>query len=143
MKIVINECFGGFGLSHKAVVRYAELAGIPLYAFRDKRSADGLPCFGSFVQVDIKDEPGDDIFGFHYSTLPLKKDGSYEEDSYFYPREISRDDPNLVKVVEDMGNLANGMCSELKIVEIPDGVDWQIDEYDGLESIHEKHRSWG
>ena len=27
MKVVINSCFGDFGLSHKAIVRYAELAG--------------------------------------------------------------------------------------------------------------------
>jgi len=30
----------------------------------------------------------------------------------------------------------------LKIIEIPEDVDWEVDEYDGLETIHEKHRSW-
>ena len=29
-----------------------------------------------------------------------------------------------------------------KIVEIPDGVQWEITEYDGKECIKEKHRSW-
>ena len=34
-KIVVNGCFGGFGLSDEAVRRYAEVAGITLYDYRD------------------------------------------------------------------------------------------------------------
>jgi len=30
----------------------------------------------------------------------------------------------------------------LKIVEIPDDVDWEINEDDGSEWIAEKHRTW-
>jgi len=30
----------------------------------------------------------------------------------------------------------------LRIIEIPDGVEWQIEEYDGDEWIAEKHRTW-
>lgn len=56
--------------------------------------------------------------------------------------EILRDDPFLVTTVEALGPAANGAHAKLKIVEIPDGVDWEIMEYDGMESIHEKHRSW-
>jgi hypothetical protein len=31
-----------------------------------------------------------------------------------------------------MGDEANGRFSELKVVDIPDDVEWQIDEYDGF-----------
>lgn len=55
---------------------------------------------------------------------------------------IPRDDPDLVAVVEEMGEKANGVCAKLKIVEIPDRTKWEIDEYDGLEEVHEKHQSW-
>lgn len=48
----------------------------------------------------------------------------------------------LVKVVEELGERANGKVAKLKIVEIPDNVDWYIDDYDGVESINEYHRSW-
>jgi hypothetical protein len=41
-----------------------------------------------------------------------------------------------------MGGLASGGFASLKVVEIPDGIEWEIDEYDGKETIHEKHRSW-
>ena len=91
MKIVINNCFGGFGLSPEAWRRYAELKG-------------GLP---------------DDEYG------------------------IERDDPTLVQVVEELGSKSWGSCAELRVVEIPDGVRWQIQEYDGNEHIAEVHRTWG
>jgi hypothetical protein len=41
-----------------------------------------------------------------------------------------------------MGEAADGAFAELKVIEIPDGVEWQIDEYDGTEWIAEKHRTW-
>jgi len=37
MKVVKNDCFGGFRLSHAAVMRYAELKGMTLYPFIDDR----------------------------------------------------------------------------------------------------------
>lgn len=53
-----------------------------------------------------------------------------------------RDNPILVKVVETLGEEANTEYSSLKIVEIPDDVDYYIDDYDGMETIEECHRSW-
>jgi len=54
-----------------------------------------------------------------------------------------RTNPLLVEAVEALGKEADGSVAELKVVEIPDGVDFEIDDYDGMESIHERHRSWG
>lgn len=56
--------------------------------------------------------------------------------------EIDRDNPLLVRVLEELGDKASGEFAALYIIEIPDGVDWEINDYDGMESIHEKHRSW-
>lgn len=36
----------------------------------------------------------------------------------------------LVKCVEALRDKASGEFSSLKVVEIPDGVEWEIDEYD-------------
>jgi hypothetical protein len=63
-------------------------------------------------------------------------------DRYGNARDMSRDDPKLVECVESLGRQANGQFAKLKVVEIPDGVDWQIQEYDGSEWISEKHRTW-
>lgn len=57
--------------------------------------------------------------------------------------QIPRDDPALVQVVKELGKEADGCRSALVIVEIPDGVEWQIEEYDGYEHVAEKHRIWG
>jgi hypothetical protein len=60
----------------------------------------------------------------------------------FYEYDLDRTDPDLVAVVQELGKEAEGSCAELKIVEIPDDVEWQIEEYDGSEWVAEKHRTW-
>ena len=85
MKVVINRCYGGFGLSEKAM---------------------------KFLGVG--------------SEWP----------------DIARDDPKLIECVEKFGEEANDTYAELKVVEIPDDVNWEIGEYDGLEWVEEVHRRW-
>src|SRR3977135_4140707 len=94
MKVVINKCWGGFGLSKTAVARLLEL---------------GYP-------------PNE--FGY-------------------YNNEVQRNDLRLIQVVEELGSAANGECSRLRIIDIPDGTVFEIDDYDGQESVHEIHQSWG
>lgn len=57
-------------------------------------------------------------------------------------REYERNDPDLITTVEELGEAANGRCAELGIVEIPDGVDFVVEEYDGSEHVAEAHRTW-
>ena len=131
-KIVINDCYGGFGISHEGVMRYAEIKGITLY-----------PWLGDFTK-DVYGECaviGNDDLLHHYSQSPVI-DGVYREDDYFSPYQIGRDDPVLIRVVEEMGKSASGRCSSLRIVQIPDDVDYTIEEYDGIEWVAEKHRRW-
>jgi len=89
MKVAINACFGGFGLSPEAVSELKKLGG---------------------------KEPGSD--------------------------ESERCDPLLIQVIEKMGKQAGGPCSNLRIVEVPDDVQWEISDYDGFEHIAERHRTW-
>lgn len=84
MKIVINNCYGGFGLSPKAL---------------------------SILEVESE-----------YS--------------------LERTNPALIECVETLGVEANGSYADLKIVEIPDDIDYIIEEYDGIEHVAEKHRTW-
>jgi hypothetical protein len=54
-----------------------------------------------------------------------------------YEKEI-RTNPDIVAAFEYWNP------KEFKCVEIPDGIEWYIDEADcGSETIHEKHRWWG
>jgi len=42
-----------------------------------------------------------------------------------------------VRVVEELGEEANGHAAELKVVAIPDDVQWVITKVDGLEHVSE------
>jgi len=118
MKIVINSCYGGFGLSHEGIMRYAELAGITLYVEGDPRDM------------------------LHYYTIP-KEERTETNSGYFYiGYDFNRADEHLVQVVEKFGRKSFGPHASLSIVEIPDDVDWQVEEYDGIEHVAEKHRTW-
>lgn len=112
MKVVINKCFGGFSLSHEAFLRLREL-GHP--------DALAEPDYGEYW---------DDGSG------PRKK----LFDGFLW--RIPRDDALLVQVVEELGAEASGDLAELKVIEIPDDVDWEVEEYDGLEHIREVSRVW-
>ena len=110
MKLVINSDYGGFGLSHEAILRYFELIG---------------------AKPRIEERPTS-IIPYYY----------YVDDEFWYDDKIDRADPALVQVVEELGEKANGRCAKLKVVDIPDDIEYYIDEYDGIESVHEKHRIW-
>jgi hypothetical protein len=113
MKVVINACFGGFGLSRAAFLRLREMGNESA-----KQEAD--------IGEMWSDGSG------------LRK--AFGRDSFL--RKIPRADPQLIQVVQEMGEAVNGGCAQLKIVEVPDGVEWEIDEYDGNEHVAEKHRIW-
>lgn len=110
MKVVINTCGGGFGLSHKATMRYFELKNI----------------------VPKVEENPHHLVDYLY----------YVDGEHWREHDINREDTALIQVIEEFGKEANGRFAELKIVEIPDGIEYYIDEFSGAESIHEKHRIW-
>jgi len=113
-KIVINTDYGGFGLSHQAQQRYLELAGIE-YTLAEQLDRDSQIKYGHMIMIN--------------GTV-------FSEDN------ISRDDPALISVVQELKEKANGKYSKLKIVSIPANVKWQIENYDGKEWVAEEHRTW-
>ena len=113
VKIVINSDYGGFSLSDQAVLAYGRKKGLNL----------------------VKDE------NTNWSISIFYKD-SVAKENYFDDREIPRNDPALVEVVEVLGEAANGFAANLKIVEIPEDVEWCVEENDGREWVSEKHRTW-
>ena len=77
-----------------------------------------------------------------YNLLDMPWDG------YGYDFNNDRDNPKLIEVVETLGTdkngwaLASGKHANLVIVEVPADTEWYIDEYDGWETVREKHRTW-
>jgi hypothetical protein len=139
MKLVINGCFGGFGLSDEAVMRYAEIKGITLYPEQNELS----PILGNTYWKVPKEKRTPPLEDWHTHPLEARQasNQAYERE-VLTPRNIPRNDPALVTVVEEMGDKASGRCAALEIVEVPDDVNWQIEEYDGNEHVAEAHRTW-
>jgi hypothetical protein len=71
--------------------------------------------------------------GFGLSEEGLNLYNSLSEKSLAYSYDIDRDDPFLVQVVETLGEKADGFNAELEIVIIPEDLDFEITEYDGME----------
>lgn len=106
-KIAYNARYGGFGLSHAALMRYAELKGITL------------------TWEPMSPTMADSEFWRHY----------YNGEEHFSARKIPRTDPHLIQVIEELGEKASGAHANLAIAEVPAGTKYRIDEYDGAESV--------
>lgn len=150
MKVVINKCYGGFGLSPKAIARLAELRGQKAYFFKLHHTEEYQPLDpdkikGIFWTAFNTPTPTARIGAVPWSAMSQSQRDEYTEKyeaEEIYDCRYSRNDPLLVQVVEELGGAASNDYSALKVVEIPDDVDFVIDEYDGMETIREKHRSW-
>ena len=80
-------------------------------------------------------------FGGFTLTSKAKEWLGYAPSEYVGDHKIARDDPKLIECIEALGKEA--LVDDYLIVEIPADVDWVIEEYDGLEWVAEKHRTWG
>ena len=80
--------------------------------------------------------------GEPYKFVKYKSD--YCERNFYLTPAPERNDPVLIGIVKRLGlrKSARDTGDKLRIVEIPDGVDWYIDDYDGVETVHERHRQW-
>ena len=118
MKVAINRCFGGFGISDEAFEKLLERKSI---AF------DKVKSESSFL-------------GASYYEAGHSGNNDYYISEYDYCE--NRSDPDLIAVIEEMGSQANTKYSDIAIVEVPDDAKWHIHEYDGLEHVAEDHRTW-
>ena len=121
MKVVINDCHGGFGLSTEAFEELIKL-GWTVTEYNES----GYPKDKEALLI----KSNDDRFDKYY----FKLDNSDPE---------LRKNKDLIFVIEKLGKKANGSYSDLSIIEIPDDVDFIIQDYDGAEWAAEKHRTWG
>lgn len=140
--VVINEQHGGFGLSTEAIQRYLEIKGIEYYVEENDRYG-GLIGPKHWLVPDDQRLQEPDAETWHGMTIAERvQHNQLYEQQIFSDRDLDRDDPVLVQVVKEMGAGAGGRFAALKIVEIPADVEWQIEEYDGMEWVAEKHRTW-
>jgi len=122
MKIIINVCFGGFGLSNEAFNWLVQNKGWRITDYSD----DG---------------------GYVDPTAEIVRNRYHGGTEYCYSStlddDVVRQHPDVIEAVEILGGRADGDFAELKVVDIPDDIEWEIKYYDGNEHIAEKHRTWG
>lgn len=133
MEIVKNVCYGGFGLSPQAQIQYLRRKHGVVHAYEkgDERI---------YRRIRLASYEG--TFGQALTHIDQGNVAGEELEGYFRDTSVDRTDPVLVDVVEEMGEAADGSSAQLTIVEVPDDVDWFIDDYDGQEIIRESHRTW-
>jgi len=125
-EVVINNCFGGFGISTEA--------GKWLIENRDWKVTE-------YDNGSIAD-PNAELVDSQSSKYGKTRGSRYRlvDDTH---RNIElRQNPDLIDCVKALGEDVNTRTSSLKVVEIPDGVEFTIEEYDGNEHIAEKHETW-
>jgi hypothetical protein len=139
-KVVINNCFGGFGLSLAAQNLFARKKGFELFHYKQTEYSHS---HGEDVYVRVGEGEEETLFVHSYTTdMGEEFSGDANDDSYWSYYDIERTDGALIEVVEELGESANGPCAKLSVVEIPDDVEWKIEEYDGNEWVAEAHRTW-
>lgn len=164
MKVVKNTCYGGFGLSIEAVVELLKMNSelinkkeIKNYLKECDENPENLNEFLeirndalSFPQpIERQAERWDSIsyedrelyYTFSDKLMDFEKGLCYGVDRRMFD---NRHHPDLIEVVEKLGEDSYGDAAELTIKEIPDsiGEDYIIRECDGMETIAEPHRTW-
>jgi len=103
MKVLINNCYGGFNFSHEACKLWLERNNI---SFIESTNKLGEP----LLNID-----GKPVYVAHM---------------------IAPNDPTMIQIFEEKGSeFVSGYCSEIILVEVPDGCQYRIGEYDGIEHI--------
>jgi hypothetical protein len=145
-KIVINKRIGGFGLSYFGLTEYTKRKGLTLYPYK-------LGAIKSLVKIDNSLEYKNN-YGYYiayftkdFGEIINLRSRCLDEDirnHAFIIEDIPRGDPILIKIIEEFGSdKISSTYSLLKIVEIPDNIEWNLEESEeGIEWISEKHRIW-
>jgi len=142
MKVLINKCYGGFSVTPEVIKRLVILEAKCIEKIAPKkyygRESEWKKDFPNYLDM------GGGFFA-HKHEYNVYKDGFLYQliDGYGDEKSKTRTDKDLISVFEELGSKkSSGMCAKLGVVEIPDGIDFVIEEYDGYESVAEKHRTW-
>ena len=132
IKVVYNNCYGGFVPSYKAYKWLIEHGMEDKYLSRDYN--DKAIESRKFVEI-VREKNG------NWWVRDTKVEQHHTDDElnlmcHLYLQDIPRHHPLLVQCVEELGKEASGPCSDLAIYEIS-GNRYRIEEYDGNESVVE------
>ena len=141
-KVILNKCFGGFDVSPKAYQLYAMYKGYShLYKYQPTSPLNNA----TYKLVDLFDEHLLHFYVTKYFGKEFSKNDISKEDwdkHILYLNDNNREDDILIKVVEELGDEASSRFGQLVVVQIPDDLDYIIDNYDGIETLHARVETW-
>ena len=123
-KVMINKCYGGFGFSRKAIQLYIERKGLDVKPYFKEFSGDTEPVL---VTWELYKAQIDTAWNYHL----LHDNGTYFSED----EEVGREDDFMIAIVEELGKEANGQYADIRTVEIMDDEEYEIHDYDGVESL--------
>jgi hypothetical protein len=150
MKVVVNRNNRFFDLSVLAIKRIAELNGVNYYFFKSIYNKEsGIYEYEPIVLKNTDSTWSNYVFNVNnpndYKCEDYGNDEAMEREDSIYINNLwyDRSNPILIQVVEELGEKASTVYSKLEIIEIPDGIEYEIENKDyGYEYIYEKHRIW-
>ena len=125
-KVVFNRSHSSFSLSKEACQRYWDIKGQQVWIEGDHYSFTVW-----LVPPEERLKKRDRYSMTMDERVAYNKE--YSEQTWRYDRSVSRHDPILVQVVEELGEKANGNYADLQIEEV-EGL-YLINEYDGMERV--------
>lgn len=147
IRVVINNCHGGFSLSEEAMM-YLINTKSELVSTRPIEDYFGMSMEQALAEIWERHdttELGNGFVSSYYGEVFNVEEGLMYQIGMI-DQMAFRTHPDLISVVELFGPRANGRYGRLTIVEIPDE-DITLDkitisEYDGSEWVAEIHRTW-
>jgi len=126
-RVVYNSCFGGFGFHEKAV-RWV------------REHKDSLT--DEYGKEDVEEIANSTLSGERY---PDGSGPKAEHHTYINGLNLTRDNRLLADIVSretEYTGPVDGSHANLRVAEVPNGVDWRINEYDGNETVEEQTQTF-
>lgn len=147
MEIILNKDYGGFGLSDKAKALIIKRKGLPFYPYA-KINLDDDKNFRKVTEKEIMDDTFRGVSLLDGIVWVSKDFGKYTTDDkvfskpflfdydnkYHLDNDSLRVDKDAIEVIKELGEKADGEFASFRIVSIPDGSYYRIDDYDGIET---------
>lgn len=127
MRVVLNQCYGGFDLSQKALEWLVD-KGWKFTTFNE----NDLPIN---PQAELLYKPIGSTFG----NIP---EGNLAINWWKYDQSDVpfRSNPEIISVVEELKEESFGRGSKLNVEEVDDDYFWEIKSHDGMESLYGKEK---